>query len=47
MTIAGLWLTPYLLHHLDQHDFGLWLLTTQMLFYLGLMDDWRRRVAAA
>ena len=38
VTIAGLWLTPYLLHHLDQHDFGLWLLATQMLFYLGLMD---------
>ena len=38
VTIVGLWLTPYLLRHLDQHDFGLWLLTTQLLFYLGLTD---------
>ena len=38
VTIVGLWLTPYLLRHLDQHDYGLWLLTTQILFYLGLTD---------
>jgi O-antigen/teichoic acid export membrane protein len=38
VTIVGLWLTPYLLRHLDQHDFGLWLLTAQILFYLGLAD---------
>ena len=25
VTIVGLWLTPYLLRHLDQHDYGLWL----------------------
>ena len=38
VTIVGLWLTPYLLRHLDQHDYGLWLLTLQMLFYLALTD---------
>ena len=38
VTIVGLWLTPYLLRHLDQHDYGLWLLTAQMLFYLALTD---------
>ena len=26
VTIVGLWLTPYLLRHLEQHDYGLWLL---------------------
>ena len=38
VTFVGLWLTPYLLRHLDQHDYGLWLLTVQMLFYLALSD---------
>ena len=27
-----------LLRHLDQHDYGLWLLTAQVLFYLALTD---------
>jgi O-antigen/teichoic acid export membrane protein len=35
---VGLWLTPFLLRHLGQHDFGLWLLAAQMLFYLALTD---------
>jgi len=35
---VGLWLTPYLLHHLGQRDYGLWLLGAQVLIYLGVMD---------
>ena len=38
VVIVGLWLTPYLLRQLDQHDYGLWLLTAQILFYLALTD---------
>jgi O-antigen/teichoic acid export membrane protein len=38
VTMVGLWLTPYLLRHLDQHDYGLWLLAAQVLFYLALID---------
>jgi O-antigen/teichoic acid export membrane protein len=38
MTLVGLWLTPYLLRHLGQQEYGLWLLGAQALFYLGLMD---------
>ena len=38
VTIVGLWLTPYLLRNLEQHDYGLWLLTAQILFYLALTD---------
>ena len=36
--LVGLWLTPFLLHSLGSHDYGLWLLGTQVVFYLGLMD---------
>lgn len=36
--LAGLWLTPFLLRRLGSHDYGLWLLGTQVVFYLGLMD---------
>ena len=36
--LVGLWLTPFLLHRLGSHDYGLWLLGTQVVFYLGLMD---------
>jgi len=35
---AGLWLTPFLLKHLGQHDYGLWLVGLQTLSYLVLMD---------
>ena len=38
VAVASLWLTPYLLRHLGQHDYGLWLLASQLLLYLGLMD---------
>jgi O-antigen/teichoic acid export membrane protein len=36
--IVGLWLTPYVLHHLESHNYGLWLLGAQVLVYLALMD---------
>lgn len=38
LTLVGLWLTPYLLRHLGEHEYGLWLLGAQVLVYLGLMD---------
>lgn len=38
VTVAGLWLTPYVLHRLDEHEYGLWLVAAQMLFYLALAD---------
>ena len=37
-TLAGLWLTPYLLGRLEEHDYGLWLLMTQLIFFLALSD---------
>jgi len=36
--LVGLWLTPFLLRHLGQHDYGLWLVGLQSLAYLVLMD---------
>ena len=36
--VVGLWLTPFLLHRLGSHDYGLWLLGGQVLVYLALMD---------
>jgi O-antigen/teichoic acid export membrane protein len=36
--VGGLWLTPFLLKHLGQHDYGLWLVGLQTLSYLVLMD---------
>jgi len=36
--VAGLWLTPFLLHHLGQHDYGLWLTALQILSYVTLVD---------
>ncbi len=38
VVLVGLWLTPFLLRQLGSHDYGLWLLGTQVVFYLGLMD---------
>jgi O-antigen/teichoic acid export membrane protein len=38
VTIVGLWLTPFLLHRIGQHDYGLWLVGAQLLGYLALMD---------
>src|SRR2546430_1995041 len=38
VTLAGLWLVPFLLARTGQHDYGLWLVGTQVLAYLALMD---------
>jgi O-antigen/teichoic acid export membrane protein len=37
-TAAGLWLTPFFLERLGQTSYGLWLVGTQVLAYLLLMD---------
>jgi O-antigen/teichoic acid export membrane protein len=37
-TVVGLWLTPFLLFRIGQHNYGLWLVGTQLMFYLGLLD---------
>ena len=37
-TLVAFWLTPFLLHRIGQHNYGLWLLGTQLLFYLALLD---------
>ncbi|HEV7684548.1 MAG TPA: oligosaccharide flippase family protein [Pyrinomonadaceae bacterium] len=37
-TLIGFWLTPFLLHHIGQHNYGLWLVGTQLMFYLALLD---------
>jgi len=36
--LAALWLTPFLLHHLGQRDYGLWLASLPILNYLLLAD---------
>jgi O-antigen/teichoic acid export membrane protein len=38
VTVVGLWLTPFLLEHLGQHQYGVWLVGLQTLSYLILMD---------
>jgi O-antigen/teichoic acid export membrane protein len=38
VTIAGLWLTPFILRHVGQQDFGLWLAGAQIVAYIGLLD---------
>ena len=37
-TLAGLWLTPFFLDRLGQNVYGLWLVGTQVIAYLLLMD---------
>jgi O-antigen/teichoic acid export membrane protein len=37
-TLVGMLITPFLLRRVGQHDYGLWLVGTQLLAYLGLMD---------
>jgi len=37
-TVVGLWLTPFVLGRIGSHDYGLWLITTQILGYLMLLD---------
>jgi O-antigen/teichoic acid export membrane protein len=36
--LVGLWLTPFLLHHLGQRGYGLWLTALPILNYLMLAD---------
>ena len=36
--LTGLWLTPFFLRHLGQHDYGLWLTGLQIMSYLMLAD---------
>jgi len=36
--LIGFWLTPFLLYRIGDHKYGLWLLGTQLMFYLGLLD---------
>lgn len=38
ITAVGLWLTPFLLGHLGATEYGLWLVGTQLLAYLLLLD---------
>jgi O-antigen/teichoic acid export membrane protein len=38
LVIVGLWLTPFFLRRIGQHDYGLWLVGTQLLTYLTLTD---------
>lgn len=38
VTLVGLWLTAFLLARLGQSDYGLWLVGTQVLGYLLLLD---------
>jgi len=38
LVLTGLWLTPFFLKHIGQHDYGLWLVGTQLLTYLTLTD---------
>src|SRR4051812_38596739 len=37
-TLAGLLITPFLLRRVGQHDYGLWLVGTQIMAYLMLLD---------
>jgi O-antigen/teichoic acid export membrane protein len=36
--LVGLWLTPFLLRRVGQHEYGLWLVAGQLLGYLALLD---------
>lgn len=38
VTLAALWLTPFFLNRIGQHDYGLWLVGTQVIAYLMLLD---------
>jgi O-antigen/teichoic acid export membrane protein len=37
-TLVGLLITPFLLRRVGQHDYGLWLVGTQIMAYLMLLD---------
>lgn len=36
--VVTLWLTPFLLGRLGQEDYGFWLLATQIVSYVGILD---------
>ena len=36
--VLGIWLTPFLLRRVGQHEYGLWLVAGQLLGYLALLD---------
>lgn len=36
--LVGLWLTPFLLGRIGQQDYGLWLVASQLLAYMALLD---------
>jgi O-antigen/teichoic acid export membrane protein len=36
--LVSLWVTPFILHRVGQHDLGLWLVGLQLLSYLALTD---------
>ena len=38
LLVTGLWMAPFLLHRLGQHDYGVWLVGFQILSYLILLD---------
>ena len=38
LMLVGLWLTPFLLRRIGQHDYGVWLIGLQVLAYLALAD---------
>ncbi len=38
LMVVGVWLTPFLLGRVGQHDYGIWLIGLQVLAYLGLAD---------
>jgi len=38
LMLVGLWLTPFLLKQIGQHDYGVWLIGLQVLAYLSLVD---------
>jgi hypothetical protein len=38
VTLIGLWITPFLFHRVGQNNYGLWLVATQIVLYLTLMD---------
>jgi O-antigen/teichoic acid export membrane protein len=38
VTVVGLWLTPFVLGRVGQHEYGLWLVSVQVLAYLALLD---------
>jgi O-antigen/teichoic acid export membrane protein len=38
LVLTGFWLMPFYLGHIGKHDYGLWLVGTQLLSYLSLTD---------